>query len=123
MITTIEHEIERWPSQIERWPSQIVTFKDPIHAIAERIGRQEITLEGAYEASAEAIAIYIYDQSRASDGLDSWIIVDTVDKLLGEYDGQVEIWFGSGYGATISVDIASKFRWFVQIDQLDKVNG
>jgi len=100
---------ETVPHLIRNWPSGATSFVDPVQRDAADVGRQELTLSGAIEASLDH-AVYTYSPTAAELGLDPWRTVEAIDEYL---DGErIDIWFVNGACRTERI-ADSETRFFI----------
>lgn len=107
-IETIHHATRNIP--------EVTSYIDGVHFVASEIGRQEVTIAGAIEASA-SINVYAYFPEAAEDGLVPWRMVDGIDPYVG---GEVaDVCFASGACKNINLD-DTDIRFFVSAKDIDK---
>ena len=109
MIELVEHSKHRWPSGF-------TSHNDSVHSLAERIGRQEVTLKGAIQAQCD-MTIYSYNAERDELGLDPWQIIDGIDEWVN--NEECDLWFESGSCKHVKYGEPSDYRFFVTQKELE----
>jgi hypothetical protein len=80
---------------------------DPVHALAERIGRQEVTAQWVFDHPQGTT--YVYDTTAVQYNLDPWRLVDGMDRRT---DGSLSYWLAHG---VTDRPVTAQTRFFIEV--------
>ena len=100
------------------YPSGGIQRKDPVHAVADRLSRQEVNLEWYLENAVDK-PLFMYTSAHGDLGLDPWCLTDGVDRSDGFIDDDTVYWVWTETGREITVSPARRF--FMQVADIEEI--